>query len=301
MKEMMQKIEVLDEVLDTDENIKIEDNLEADKETCIVLEKKHFKIFGFTIWRILAYFIIYSILGYFIETLFCIARYGVLESRQSFLYGPFCSIYGIGAIFIIICLQYFKKNYNTIFLGGCIVGSVLEYIISWIGEMIFNVKWWDYSNVPLNINGRICLLYSIFWGALSLYLMVSLNPKVDKLINWFKKKLNNNVLKTMCIAVIIAMLIDCIITGYALMCFMVRTIKINNIEVKNMTKVENLYDRIYSNEKQANFIYKHFGDEKMLKTFPRLKIESSDDKVIYFSDILTDIQPYYWMIWQENE
>lgn len=301
MKEKMQRVEELDEVLDTDENIKVENNLEADKETSIVVEKKHFKIFGFTIWRILAYFIIYSILGYFIETLFCIARYGVLESRQSFLYGPFCSIYGIGAIFIIICLQYFKKNYNTIFLGGCIVGSVLEYIISWIGEMIFNVKWWDYSNVPLNINGRICLLYSIFWGALSLYLMVSLNPKIDKLINWFKKKLNNNILKTMCIAVIIAMLIDCIITGYALMCFMVRTIKINNIEVKNMTKVENLYDMIYSNEKQANFIYKHFGDEKMLKTFPRLKIESSDDKVIYFSDILTDIQPYYWMIWQENE
>lgn len=55
-------------------------------------EKKQFRIFGYSIWRILAYFIIYSVLGYIIETIFGIITKGTWESRQSFLYGPFCGI-----------------------------------------------------------------------------------------------------------------------------------------------------------------------------------------------------------------
>lgn len=116
------------------------------------------------LWEVLAYFIIYSIAGYIIETIFALVRYGVLESRQSFLYGPFCSIYGIGAIIMITFLQYFMKNRMTLFVGGFLIGSITEYLISLIGELILHVKWWDYSNMPLNINGRICFYYSIFWG-----------------------------------------------------------------------------------------------------------------------------------------
>lgn len=261
-----------------------------------VQTKKQFTIFGFTIWRILAYFIIYSIVGYLIETAFGLVKYGTLESRQSFLYGPFCAIYGVGAVVIILSLQYFKKNYNTLFLGGCLVGSILEYVISWIGEAIFNVKWWDYSNMPFNINGRICLGYAIFWGILSLYLMISLNPKVDKLIDWMKSKLNIKLLKGILISLIIVMVIDCIMTGYALMCFMVRMIKINNIQVDNMDRINSAYSALYDNENRKNIIYKLFSDEKMIKTFPRLKVESSDGTIIYFSDLLPEITPYYWKI-----
>ena len=96
------------------------------------------------LWKILAYFIIYSIAGYIIETLFALVRYGVLESRQSFLYGPFCSIYGIGAVIMIIFLRYFMKNRLTLFIGGFFIGSITEYLVSLIGELILHVKWWDY-------------------------------------------------------------------------------------------------------------------------------------------------------------
>ena len=258
-----------------------------------IKKRKSFTIFNYFIWRIFAYFIIYSIIGYIIETAFGLIRYGTLESRQSFLYGPFCAIYGVGAVVIIISLQYFKKNYNTLFIGGCIVGSILEYVISWIGEIILNVKWWDYSNMPLNLNGRICLMYSLFWGFLSLYLMISLNPKVDKIIDWLKKKLNRKGVKILTISILVIMLIDCIITAYATMCFMVRMIKNNNIEMDNSEQIERAYDRIYSNESESNFIYKFFGDEKMIKTFPRLKVEDKNGNIIYFSDLLPDITPYY--------
>ena len=113
-------------------------------------EKKKFTILGFSIWRILAYFIIYSVAGYIIETLFGIATKGVWESRQSFLYGPFCSIYGLGAVVMIISLQYFNQNNNRLFIGGFIVGSIVEYIVSWYGDVFLHIKWWDYSNMPLN-------------------------------------------------------------------------------------------------------------------------------------------------------
>lgn len=150
--------------------------------------KKPFTIAGFTIVRLLAYFIIYSVIGFIIETLFGLLTKGVLESRKSFMYEPFCGIYGLGAVVMIIGLQRLKKNNYTLFFGGFLIGSIVEYVISWIGEMIFQIKWWDYSNVPFNLNGRICVWFSLFWGILAIYLMSHLHPKVDRLLDKFSIK-----------------------------------------------------------------------------------------------------------------
>ena len=79
--------------------------------------KKSFSILGISIWRIFAYFIVYSILGYIIETLFGIVTKGVWESRKSFLYGPFCAIYGLGAVIMIVFLHKYRKQYNTLFVS----------------------------------------------------------------------------------------------------------------------------------------------------------------------------------------
>ena len=273
---------------------------EITNNTEMVKTKKRFSIFGFSIWKILAYLIIYSVIGYLIETAFGLVKYGTLESRQSFLYGPFCAIYGVGAVVIIISLQYFKKNYNTLFIGGCLVGSILEYLISWLGEVILKVKWWDYSDLPFNLNGRICPQYALFWGFLALYLMISLNPKVDKLIDWLKKKINIKVIKTITTTLIVFMFIDCILTGYATTCFMVRMIKEKNIEVNDIDKVNLSYEKIYNNEKQKELIYKFFGDEKMIKTFPRLKVKDKNGNIIFFSDLLPEITPYYYKVEHNN-
>ena len=166
-------------------------------------EKKQFRIFGYSIWRILAYFIIYSVLGYIIETIFGIITKGTWESRQSFLYGPFCGIYGLGAIVMILALQYFNQNNNRLFIGGFIVGSIVEYFVSWYGDVFLNVKWWDYSHMPLNLNGRICVYFSIFWGLLGIYLISYVNPKIDKLIDWAKTKLRISHAKIIVILIIV--------------------------------------------------------------------------------------------------
>ena len=256
--------------------------------------KKEFKIFGYSIWRILAYFIIYSVLGYIIETVYGIITKGTWESRQSFLYGPFCGIYGVGAVVMILSLQYFNQNNNRLFIGGAIVGSIVEYIISWFGETFLNAKWWDYSHMPLNINGRICVFFSIFWGLLAIYLISYINPKVDRLINWIKSKISVNKLKVLTILAIILLFIDCVLTGYALKFFVVRKVHEYNIQVANKEYIDIEYEKIYNNEKLANFIYKYWGDEKMIKTFPNLKTQDKDGNVVYFDCLVGDIRPYYY-------
>ena len=257
-------------------------------------QKKKFKLFGYTIWRILAYFIIYSVLGYIIETIFGIITKGTWESRQSFLYGPFCGIYGLGAVIMILSLQYFNQNNNRLFWGGFLVGSIIEYVVSWIGEILLNVKWWDYSNMPLNLNGRICVFFSIFWGLLAIYLMSYINPKVDRLINWIKTKISINKLKVITLGVTIFLFIDCVVTGYALKFFIVRKVYENNLQVVNKEQLDIAYNEINSNEKLVDFIEKFWNDRKMIRTFPNLKIKDKDGNLIYFADYVGDIQPYYY-------
>ena len=258
--------------------------------------KKRLTINGISIWRILAYFIIYSIAGYIIETLYGMITKGVWESRQSFLYGPFCGIYGLGAVVMILCLHKFPKKYNVLFIGGFIVGSIVEYAISLFGEVVLGVKWWDYSNMPLNINGRICVYFSVFWGFLGMYLIISLNPKVDKIINWIKSKFKTQkALKTFVVTVFTLLMIDCIATAFAIEFFLVRMIVKNDLNVANKEAVQEQYDKIYGNENLSKFIYTFWGDKKMIRTFPNLKINDKDGNIIYMDGLL-DIQPYYMKV-----
>jgi uncharacterized membrane protein len=260
-----------------------------------------FKILGISIWRILTYFIIYSFLGYVIESIYGIATKGVWESRKSFLYGPFCAIYGVGAVFMIVFLHKYYKKYNILFLLGFLIGSIVEYLVSWIGEMILHVKWWDYSNMPLNINGRICVYFSFFWGFLSIYLICSLNPKIDQFIDWVKTKISIRILKIIIITTIILLFIDCIITTIAENLFLIRIKAENNLDVPDKEVTTQLYNDIYGNKKLSDFIYKYFDNKTMIRAFPNLKIEDTNGNIIYIDSLLPEIQPYYLKIHDKKD
>lgn len=263
-------------------------------------KKDTFRIFGISIWRIFAYFIIYSILGFVIETIYGAITTGVLESRKSFLYGPFCAIYGLGASLMIIFLHKYYKKYNMLFILGFIIGSIVEYLVSLLGEMIFHVKWWDYSNMPLNINGRICVYFSFFWGVLSIYLICSLNPKIDKFIDWVKTKISIKKLKIITAIAILLLFIDWIISSIAVNFFLIRIKVENDLDVPNKEVITQLYDKIYSNEKLSNFIYKYFDDKTIIRAFPNIKIEDTKREIIYIDSLLPEIQPYYFKIHNKN-
>lgn len=255
--------------------------------------KKKFKIMGISIWRLLAYFIIYSVAGYIIETTFGLVTKGVIESRQSFLYGPFCAIYGVGAVVMIPLLQKFNKNNYTLFFGGFFIGSIVEYVISLIGEFIFHIKWWDYSTMPFHINGRICIAFSFFWGVLAIYLMTHINPLIDRLIDKLKDKFSIKGLKSICAFLILVMFIDFLVTSFALKMFFTRVVTEHNIQLQTYDEYIFECAELYENEDIKNFTLKYFSDEKMLKTFPNIKLTGKDGNIIWISDILTNIQPYY--------
>ena len=247
-------------------------------------------IFGYSFWQILEYFIVYSILGYVIETLYGLLTKGVIESRQSMLYGPFCCIYGLGAICLLCIPKSAKKNNWTLFIAGFIIGSVVEYIVSWVGEVIFNIKWWDYSNFPLNINGRVCVYFSIFWGILTICLNKVINPTVDKVLG----KVPMKILHVLTVIIMVFMAFDFIISSFALKMFETRLIYNYNLEVQGAEDYYEKYLDIYQNNPGLKeFVDKVFSDEKMLKTFPNIKFTLHDGSILLVKDILTDIKPYY--------
>ena len=90
------------------------------------------------------------------------------------MYGPFCGIYGFGAVVLILSLRFFDKNNYTLFLGGCLTGSIVEYTMSFLGELLFNARWWDYSKRFLNI---LEIISPIFMFILALLLLFNFGQK----------------------------------------------------------------------------------------------------------------------------
>ena len=86
-----------------------------------------------------------------------------LQIRQGLIYGPFIQIYGMGAIAYHILISVIKDNPKKAFFGGMIMGGSLEYICSFLQEIFFGTISWDYSKLFMNLNGRTCLLYCVYW------------------------------------------------------------------------------------------------------------------------------------------
>ncbi len=138
------------------------------------------------IYKFIIFFILYSVLGWILESFYSLYALGTFTKR-GFLFGPMCPIYGYGAIILILFLQKYNKNYLKIFIYSIIAFSILEYATSFILEEIFSMKWWDYSNDFLNLNGRISFFYSIAWGFVAIA-FVNLHPLIEKQINKILQK-----------------------------------------------------------------------------------------------------------------
>lgn len=135
-----------------------------------------------SIWiSVILYFIIYSFLGWCCETVYC----SILQKKfvnRGFLYGPLCPIYGCGALLVLYLLRDVRASILPLFLSGMVVTTILEYLTSVLLEKLFHMKWWDYSAMPFNINGRVCLLNSCEFGALSVFVVMVLHPAVTRLV-----------------------------------------------------------------------------------------------------------------------
>lgn len=128
-------------------------------------------------------FLISSLLGDLIETVFCRFTAGVWMSRSSLIYGTFSVVWGIGAVVLTVVLQKLAdKEDRYVFLAGFFVGGVYEYLCSVFTEVFFGTTFWDYSNMPFNFGGRTNLLFCVFWGLLAVVWIKGLYPRISRLV-----------------------------------------------------------------------------------------------------------------------
>ena len=128
-----------------------------------------------TLTILLLLFVIYAFVGWLQEVILSLFQHHKFINR-GFLIGPICPIYGFGTVFMTVTLTQFKDHPIAVFALGMMACSVLEYSTSYIMEKLFNNRWWDYSNMKFNINGRICLETMVPFGIGALLMMYVGNP-----------------------------------------------------------------------------------------------------------------------------
>ena len=136
---------------------------------------------GFTLYQILAYFLIYSCLGWCLEVVYAAATTGQIVNR-GFLNGPVCPIYGFGMVIVLFALTPFARSTLALYIGGVILPSALELVGGWALYRLYHTRWWDYSDKPFNIGGYICLEFSLLWGVGTLVMMKAIHPTIAGLV-----------------------------------------------------------------------------------------------------------------------
>lgn len=169
------------------------------------MRKKFKEEFFYLFWI----FIFSCIAGWIIEGIFSFLRYGVLINHSAVVIGPFNIAYGLAACFLsFLLVKYKDDSYFKIFCIGFVGGTILEYIMSWGMELLLGFTAWDYSHRFLNINGRVCLLYSLFWGVLAILWIKVIYPFLLR----FVQKINYSFGKKMMVFLIVFLIFDICLT-----------------------------------------------------------------------------------------
>lgn len=195
-------------------------------------------------------FLIGAFLGDIVETVFCRITMGEWMSRSSLVWGPFSVVWGL-AMAIATALLYKDRDREEhhIFWVGTFLGGAYEYVCSVFTEIVFGKVFWDYSEMPFNLGGRINLLYCFFWGIAAIVWIKGIYPEMSRLIDKIVRKTGR------------------ILTG-VLLVFMVC-----NICVSMMALVR--YDT-RAHGKKAEYGWEramdeHFGNERMKRIYPNAK------------------------------
>ena len=140
---------------------------------------------GLNFYKLFWIFVIGCFLGVVIETLWCMLRYHKIESRKGLVWGPFNLVYGFGAVVMTLGFwSVMDRRPALLFLIGSILGGVYEYVCSVIQEKVVGTVSWDYRDFPLNLHGRINLIYCFFWGILAVFWGKELYPGMSRMIEW---------------------------------------------------------------------------------------------------------------------
>ena len=168
---------------------------------------------GCGFFKLASLFILGAFLGDIVETVFCLATTGRLMSRSSLVFGPFSIVWGLAcALLTWILYRYRDKSDRYIFVFGTILGGAYEYVCSVFTEMVFGTVFWDYSEIPFNLGGRINLLYCFFWGIAAVVWMKGVYPFLSRQI----EKLPARAGRAVCSVLLVLLAADMLISALAL-------------------------------------------------------------------------------------
>ena len=148
-------------------------------------------------------FIIFSFTGWFMEVAFKLIQYKKFVNR-GFLIGPLCPIYGFCGLLFYLIFNNLSYSPITIFLISFVLCAFIEYLTSYILELLFHARWWDYSHKRFNLNGRICLRNLLFFGIMGLFCAYFYLSFVMNIIN----EIPDNILNFTTIFIFILLLLD---------------------------------------------------------------------------------------------
>ncbi|MGN1077041.1 MAG: putative ABC transporter permease, partial [Candidatus Gallimonas sp.] len=196
-------------------------------------------------------YLIGGLVGTVWETLLNLVRGDGFRYCNGSIFTPFNFVYGTGALFI-VCVLRNRTKWWEVYLAGALGGGAIEYLLSFLEEGILGTRSWDYSNLPLNLNGRTTLPIMIFWGALCLFVVFV----VYRPLNAWLGSLPSAMLRTFCVAAFVFLLLDGVITVSALLRYVAR-----NAGRAPLTFVGRLVDVL-------------FDDSFMRLRFPSMKLSS---------------------------
>jgi uncharacterized membrane protein len=139
------------------------------------------EMFGTNLYHLVAAFIIYSIMGWFVESVYMSICNRKLTNR-GFAKSPFCPIYGFGAVFGYAILRPLATDYLRLYLAGAVLATIFEFLVGKAMLRIFGELWWDYNKKPFNYKGIICLESTLAWGFYAIAIVGFLHQRLLNLI-----------------------------------------------------------------------------------------------------------------------
>ena len=193
------------------------------------------------LYYLLFYFIIYAFLGWCTEVVYAAVNTGTFVNR-GFLNGPVCPIYGFGIAAITALLAPVSNNLALLFAGSAVITSLIELITGWIMEKAFHTRWWDYSDIPFNIGGYICLKFSIAWGIACVMIMDIIHPVIQDIILKVDFKTGKIILSV----ALAAISVDCVATVQSVLKLNRQLRQINYIASKIRALSDDIGQVLYS-------------------------------------------------------
>ena len=212
-------------------------------------------------FRYFILFLIYSFIGWLFEVFLTVIKEHKYINR-GFLIGPIVPIWGTGAILITLILKETDGIFNLL-VSSAFIGTFLEYIVNVLMEKIFKARWWDYSHLPFNINGRVWLGSSILFGIGGMCVVLYLNPFFLSLINY---------LNSITLIYFSFILLIIAVGDFAISCNIIKKLKLSAYSIKKD------YTEEVSKKVRAILKEKSHSFNRLIKAFPDVNFLTKSKK-----------------------